>query len=189
MTVSASNPQGSTPQEPRGASSEPRGASSGSTSPSSAPQPAPHPDLLLVTIRAKTGEIVKVESADSSGSHHELTDEDKADLGKESAKATLEGLLERAFEAGIACMLGDGRQDEALEPEVEAEESEEEAELRHLLLGLLIKESPARRLMTHEVVSRAILGTVVRQAITPASPERESHPAQQRPGGRAGRSR
>lgn len=185
MTVSASNPQGSTPQAPRGASSEPSGASSGSTSPSSAPQPAPHPDLLLVTIRAKTGEIVKVESADSSGSRHELTDEDKADLGKESAKATLEGLLERAFEAGIACMLGDGRQDEALEPE----ESEEEAELRHLLLGPLIKDSPARRLMTHEVLSRAMLGTVVRQAITPASPERESHPAQQRPGGRAGRSR
>ena len=179
----ASNPQQSTPQGPRGASS---GSGSASTSPSSAPQPASHPELLLVTIQAKTGEIVKVESADSSGSRHELTDQDKAGLGKEAAKATLEGLVEEAFEAGIACMLGDGGRDKAREPEAA---EEEEAELRHLLLGPLIKDSPARRLMRHEVLSRAILGTVVQRAITPASPERESHPAQQQPGGRAGRSR
>ena len=183
MNEGASNPQQSTPQGPRGASS-----GSASTSPSSAPQPASHPDLLLVTIQAKTGEIVKVESADSSGGRHELTDQDKAGLGKEAAKATLEGLVEEAFEAGIACMLGDGGRDKAREPEA-AEEEEEEAELRHLLLGPLIKDSPARRLMRHEVLSRAILGTVVQRAITPASPERESHPAQQQPGGRAGRSR
>src|SRR6516164_4149245 len=100
----ASNPQQSTPQGPRGASS---GSGSASTSPSSAPQPASHPELLLVTIQAKTGEIVKVESADSSGSRHELNDQDKAGLGKEAAKATLERLVEEAFEAGIACMLGD----------------------------------------------------------------------------------
>jgi len=181
----ASNPQQSTPQGPRGASS---GSGSASTSPSSAPQPASHPELLLVTIQAKTGEIVKVESADSSGSRHELTDQDKAGLGKEAAKATLERLVEEAFEAGIACMLGDGGRAKAREPEA-AEEEEEEAELRRLLLGPLIKDSPARRLMRHEVLSRAILGTVVQRAITPASPERESHPAQQQPGGRAGRSR
>ena len=181
MNEGASNPRQSTPQGPRGASS-----GSASTSPSYAPQPASHPDLLLVTIQVKTGEIVKVESADSSGSRHELTDQDKAGLGKEAAKATLEGLVEEAFEAGIACMLGDAGWDKAREPEAA---EEEEAELRHLLLGPLIKDSPARRLMRHEVLSRAILGTVVQRAITPASPERESHPAQQQPGGRAGRSR
>src|SRR6516165_5066164 len=93
MNEGASNPRQSTPQGPRGASS-----GSASTSPSYAPQPASHPDLLLVTIQVKTGEIVKVETADSSGSRHELTDKDKAGLGKEAAKATLEGLVEEAFE-------------------------------------------------------------------------------------------
>ena len=177
MDEGSGNPQGPTGEGP------------GPKSSPSTPEPAPHPDLLFVTIQAKTGQIVKVESADRSGSHHDLTDEDKADLGKETAKVTLEALLEQAFEAGIASVLDDGGQNGARESEKEAEESEEEAELRHLLLGPLIRHSPAQRLMRREVLSRAILGTVVRQAINPASPDLESHPAQQRPGGRAGKSR
>jgi hypothetical protein len=177
MDEGSANPQGPTGEGP------------GPKSSPSTPEPAPPPDLLLVTIQAKTGQIVKVESADVAGIRHELTNEKKADLGKETAKVTLEALLEQAFEAGIASVLDDGGQNGARESETEAEESEEEAELRHLLLGPLIRHSPAKRLMQHEVLSRAILGTVVREAIDPGSLSLESHPAQQQPRKRAGKAR
>jgi len=89
---------------------------------------APDSDLLTITIQAKTGQIVKIQSAEGGGGRNELSDQERADLLKKGSKDTLEALIEQAFEAGIACVLGDviGRS--------EAEESEEEADLRHLLL-------------------------------------------------------
>jgi hypothetical protein len=143
-------------------------------------EPSPQPDLLSVTIDAKTGQITKVESVDAAGVRRELSDQKKADLVKEKGEDTFEALLEQAFEAGIACVLGGGTgQDDG--------EDEEEADLRHLLLRQLIRRSPAERLMRRDVLSRAILGTVIRDTMNPSSPDAASNPAQQRPRGSASR--
>jgi hypothetical protein len=144
---------------------------------------APDTDLLTITIQAKTGQVVKIQSAEGGGGRNELSDQERADLLKRASKDTLEALIEQAFEAGIACVLGDpiGRS--------EAEESEEEADLRHLLLEPLIRHSPVQRLMQREVLSRAFLGTVVQHALDPISPDLGSSSARQPQGGEPGEPR
>ena len=148
-----------------------------------APKSPATSELLTITIQAKTGQIVKIQSAEAGGGLSELSDQERADLLKKGSKDTLEALIEQAFEAGIACVLGDaiGRS--------EADESEEEADLRHLLLESLIRQSPVQRLMKREVLSRAFLGTVVQHALDPVSPDLERSPAQQRQGGAPGEPR
>ena len=143
---------------------------------------APDADLFTITIQAKTGQIVKIQRAEGGDGRSELSDRERADLLKKGSKDTLETLIEQAFEAGIACVLGDAIQGS------EADESEEEADLRHLLLDPLIRHSPVERLMQREVLSRAFLGTVVQHALDPVSPEGSSS-AQQRQGGAPGEPR
>ena len=144
---------------------------------------APDADLFTITIQAKTGQIVKIQSAEGGGGGKELSHQERADLLKKGSKDTLETLIEQAFEAGIACVLGDAIQGS------EADESEEEADLRHLLLEPLIRQSPVQRLMQREVLSRAFLGTVVQHALDPVSPDLGSNSAQQRQGGAPGEPR
>jgi len=129
-------------------------------------------DLLTLTIHAKTGHIVKIESVDSTGAHHELSDEEKANLAKERSKATVEAIIEQAFEAGVACVLGgaDGEDDPP--------ESAKDADLRRLLLRPLIEDSPAKRLMQRDTLSKAILATLI-QSSTSSRQHRESGPARQ----------
>jgi hypothetical protein len=43
-------------------------------------EPSPNADLLSITVNAKTGQIVKVESLDDAGVRRDLSDEKKADL-------------------------------------------------------------------------------------------------------------
>jgi hypothetical protein len=119
----------------------------------------PAPQLLTFTIDAKTGQVVKFESLDETGAHHELTDEEKANLAREGGSDKLEEIVEQAFEAGIACVLGDDRG--------QMQESEQDAELRHLLLIPLIEHSRARRLMQGDVLNRAILGTLIQHSMKP----------------------
>jgi len=127
-------------------------------------------DLLTLTIDAKTGHIVKIESVDSTGAHHELSDEERASLAEERSKATVEAIIEQAFEAGVACVLGgaDGEDDPP--------ESAKDADLRRLLLRPLIEDSAAKRLMQRDILSRAILATLIQNS-TSSRPDRESGPA------------
>jgi hypothetical protein len=129
-------------------------------------------DLLTLTIDAKTGHIVKIESVDSTGAHHELSDEEKANLAKERGKATVEAIIEQAFEAGVACVLGgaDGEDDPP--------ESAKDADIRRLLLRPLIEDSPAKRLMQRDTLSRAILATLI-QSSTSSRQHHVSGPARQ----------
>jgi hypothetical protein len=125
----------------------------------------PDPDLLTVTIHAKTGQIVKIERVNGPDVHHELTAEEKASLAKESGRATLEAIIEEAFEAGMAYVLEDGGdEDDLMESEKDLMESEKDANLRHLLLRPLIENSAAKRLIRRDVLSRAILKTLIDQA-------------------------
>src|SRR6516164_859413 len=114
-------------------------------------------DLLTLTIDAKTGHIVKIESVDSTGAHHELSDEERASLAKEKSKATVEAIIEQAFEAGVACVLGDDGEDDP-------PESTKDADLRHLLLWPLIEDSAAKRLLQRDILSRAILATLIQNS-------------------------
>jgi len=125
--------------------------------------------LFAFTIDANTAQIVKLETLDASGARHELSDEEKASLAREGSAGGLEEFVERAFEAGIACVLGgDERQEKA-------DESAEESELRHLLLTPLIEHSPAKRLIQREALNRAILGTLIQYATQgPATAENSS---------------
>jgi hypothetical protein len=115
--------------------------------------------LLTFTIDASTGQVVKFETLDATGVRHELSDEEKASLAQEGSER-LEEALEEAFEAGIDCVLGENGRDET-------EESEQDAQLRHLLLTPLIKDSPAKRLLQREVLGRAILGTLIQHSMKP----------------------
>lgn len=115
--------------------------------------------LLTFTIDADTAQIVRLESLDASGARHELSEDEKATLVKEGGEDRLEAVLERAFEAGIACVLDSGVVQET------EKESQEDTELRHLLLAPLIEHSPARHLMEHDVLNRAILDTLVEHSM------------------------
>lgn len=119
--------------------------------------------LFTFTIDASTAQVVKLEALDASGVRHELSDEEKASLAQATAEVGLEEFVEKAFEAGIDCVLGDDRRQD------KAEEPAEEAELRRLLLAPLIEYSPAMKLMQREVLDRAILGTLIQHA-TRAAP-------------------
>jgi len=116
--------------------------------------------FFTFTIDASTGQVVKFEVLDRSGARRELSDEEKANLASEGSDR-LEQALEEAFEAGIDCILGneDGHDDN--------EESDQDAQLRHLLLTPLFKHSSARRLLRREVLSRVILGTLIQHSMQP----------------------
>ena len=143
-----------TPGKPRAADKK----GSGPKSSAHASEPEPGLDLVTVTMHAKTGQITKIEGVNGSGAHHELSDEEKASLANETGKTTLEAIVEEAFEAGIAYVLGDeGDEDDPVE-------SEKDANLRHLLLRPLIEDSAAKRLLRRDVLSRASVKTLIDHA-------------------------
>jgi hypothetical protein len=126
--------------------------------------------LFAFTIDANTAQVVKLETLDDSGARRELSDEEQASLRQAASAGGLEEFFEKAFEAGIACVLGeDERQHKTDEPA-------EEAELRHLLLTPLIEHSPVKRLIQREALNRAILGTLLQRAMKKAPADAESAP-------------
>jgi len=125
--------------------------------------------LFTFTIDASTGQVVKFETLDATGVRHELSDEEKASLAQEGSER-LEEALEEAFEAGIDCVLGENGHGET-------EESEQDAQLRHLLLTPLIKGSPAKRLLQREVLGRVILGTLIEHSMKPPSAASTASPS------------
>jgi hypothetical protein len=118
--------------------------------------------LVLVTLKAGTGAIVKIEAVEPDGSRHELAPEDVARLAPEGPNATLERIIHEAFEAGVACVLG-GNSERAAAAEAAAE-GKEEAELHDVLLDSLIAHSPAKRLLQPDVLNSAMLGTIIGEA-------------------------
>jgi hypothetical protein len=116
----------------------------------------PHPNLVAFTVDADAGRIVKVEKVDSTGARRDLSEEDAASLTQRNA-ITLERLIEEAFEAGIACVLGDeAAEDETAEPEGDA--------LSRLLLMPLMERTPAHGLQQPEVLGRAIVASALELA-------------------------
>ncbi|WP_114947973.1 hypothetical protein [Microvirga calopogonii] len=131
------------------------------------------PDRFAVTLDAKTGAIIQIEGIDATGARHELSKDERINLTKDNGRAGLEELLEQAFEAGIACVLG-GK----AEPD-EAKEPKEDADLRRILLKPLIDESPAARLMRRDVLDRAIVETLIHHSLKSRSKPPEGRPAKE----------
>jgi hypothetical protein len=155
-----SGPEGVPTKAPDQPSEAPEAAASKSPA---APRKAAASSLVAFTLDPDTGEIVKVEGVDRAGKRHDLSAEERASLVAGEPR-TIETVLEQAFEAGIACVLGD----EAADDEDDAGETEAEADgdadLRRLLLRPLMAHSPAKRLMERALLGHAILGTLIQQA-------------------------
>ena len=109
---------------------------------------------MSFTIDAETARVVHIEGLDASGARHELSPAEREVLLQRATDGRLEDLVERAFEAGIACVLDDG------EPAGDAE-SPEDAELRHELLAPLIERSSVRHLTESAVLDRLVLSTLI----------------------------
>jgi hypothetical protein len=118
-----------------------------------------HPELLSFTIDPSTGRIVKLEGLTADGVRRALTDDEKDRLVKRRTEQTIERVVERAFEAGITCLI-DG---EAIDEE--ANESAEDVDLTHRLLAPLFEHSAARRLITRDVVDRTLLDTLIERSV------------------------
>jgi hypothetical protein len=84
----------------------------------------------------------------------------QASLLERRRQRTLEQVVERAFEAGIACVLDDenGRED--------PNETLDDVELTHRLLVPLIEHSDAKRLIARDTLDRAILDTLIEHSMT-----------------------
>ena len=123
----------------------------------------PAAELLAFTIDPGTGRIVKLEGLTADGVLHELTDDEKARLIRRPREKTVERVVERAFEAGIACVLdGNGVEDDA-------SDSTEDVELTHRLLSPLIEHSAVRDLMARDVVARTLLDTLIEHSLMSSS--------------------
>ena len=133
------------------------GARRSKTAPATTERPA-SPNLVSLTLDAATGRIVKIEGMDAAGARRELSEDQRTRLARTEVGATLQGVIEQAFEAGIAYVLGDRAGEE------EPPESDDDAELSRMLLQSLIKRSAAERLMHREILSRAMVGTLIEQA-------------------------
>jgi hypothetical protein len=123
----------------------------------SSDQSASWPERLAFTLDTSSGEVSKLESVDAAGHRSELSAKEKADLAKGTRELDLEALIEQAFEAGIACVLG--------EEDKNGSETKEDADLRRILLKPLIEASSAAKLMRAEVLRRAIVQTLIQDTI------------------------
>jgi hypothetical protein len=140
----------------------------GSVSISRAVRPGDH---FAFELDATSGAIIKCEIIDAAGMRRQLSDEDRANLAKSNTMhGRLEGLLERAFEAGIASVLG------AHEEPEDPQETEEETELRRLMLEPLLKQSIVVQLVRRRILGAAILETLIQYTINPTPSETEDKP-------------
>ena len=125
---------------------------------SSATEQPPSADLVSFTVDAATGRIINVEGVDAGGTRHAFSEMERARFVEKGSRATLERVVEQAFEAGIDCVLG------AESDERKPQESDEDAELSRVLLRSLIEHSAAKRLLGRDVLSQAIVATLIEQA-------------------------
>jgi len=123
-------------------------------------QPVQRLMTVTITIDAESAEVVRVEGVDATGARHELSAEEKASFMKERRDERVLALVEHAFEAGIASVLGVGDEEEE-----NTQESPEDIEFRRELLAPLIERSGLGRLKERPALNRAILGTLIEHSM------------------------
>ena len=107
-------------------------------------------EQIVFTMRAPTGEVVKVEKVDAGGNRHELSREDISGLVGKNEVREIEDALDEAFEAGICSLL-----DPSSEVEEDPETGDELAFRRELLT--LVVGAGVRRRLQQRIVQRVIL--------------------------------
>jgi hypothetical protein len=110
-------------------------------------------EQMLVTIKSPMGKIVRVEKIDKSGKRHEIEHEEWAKLVGEDELDEIEDALEQAFEAGLAAILGEEYEED------EAPESDEERNVRRLLIGGLLR----RRRVHRRILHGLLVGRLIRR--------------------------
>ena len=123
-------------------------------------QPVHRLMTVTITIDAESAEVVRVEGVDATGARHELSDDEKASFIKERRDERVADLVEQAFEAGIASVLGVGDEEEE-----KTEESSADVEFRRQLLAPLLERSGLGNLRERPAVKRAILGTLIEHSM------------------------
>lgn len=116
--------------------------------------------FLAVVIDADSAQVIRVEGQDATGARHDLSADEKTMFAKRGADDRLEDVVEEAFEAGIACVLGGDTDRDT------TQESPEDAELRRRLLAPLIERSAVNRWMERGALNRAIVNTLIEHATT-----------------------
>ena len=107
-------------------------------------------EQLIFTLRKTSGEVVRIEKVDSGGKRSEIQKDEAAMLAGKQNLDEVESALDEAFEAGIFSVLDPGGQQEA------AEETDEEIDLRRLMLKLIIGREVRQRLQGR-IAQRLIL--------------------------------
>jgi len=135
-------------------------------------------DRLAITLDSDTGEILKYEAVDAAGGRRELSQNERLELAKIRRGEAVEDLIERGFEAGLACLLGgaDGPEDE--------NETEEDASFRRALLRPLMEKSVVAPTLRRAALRRAIVRSLIRDVL--GSPEPETETAKTQKDGRKG---
>jgi len=124
-----------------------------------ADQPVHRLMTVTITLDADSAEVVRIEGVDPTGARHDLSDDEKVTFIRERRDERLAEVVEQAFEAGIASVLG------VEDEEANAEESPEDTELRRQLLAPLIERSAIGRLTERTALNRAILGTLIEHSM------------------------
>ncbi len=122
-------------------------------------QPVHRLMTVTITIDADSAEVVRIEGVDPTGARHDLSDEEKTSIMKERRDERLAVLVEQAFEAGIASVLGGEDEEET------TEESAEDVELRRELLAPLMERSGLGHLTERAALNRAMLGTLIEHSM------------------------
>lgn len=130
--------------------------------PKTSASPKPPPGLFAFTVDTSNGRIVMIEKVEGSA-RHTLSPEERAKLAKEYDGPHLRRLVEQAFEAGIAVVLGETGDGETTE-------SSHESELSGMLLKALMEGSEAREIVTGDTLDRAIVSTLFGHAAKSAGP-------------------
>ena len=110
-------------------------------------------EQIIFTMRAPTGQVVKVEKIDADGKRREFSKEEITGLVGKNEVSEIEDALDEAFEAGICSLLHSAS---AVE---ESPETAEEVALRRELLTLIVGAGVRRRLQ-RRIVERLILSRV-----------------------------
>jgi len=123
---------------------------------------AEHPAarFLTVTLDADSARVIRIEGQDARGTRVELSNDERASIVRRVGDARLEDLVEEAFEAGIACVLGGNGSADV------ANETTEDMALRRQLLAPLIERSAVGHWLKRDALDRVILKTLVDHSST-----------------------
>lgn len=110
---------------------------------------------LVSTLNTVTGAVAKIEKIDGAGKRREVETEETLKLVGKDNFHEIEAALDEAFEAGISSLFEAEGEDE------ESAESEEETELRRVLLTSIVGQNVRRRLQ-RRLVQRLILSQTLK---------------------------